>query len=90
MKTKVMYEGIDSWNRPVFRELREKTGDTKPKNRYGSLDILFPYGESEEEVLKKVEAGHLCYFGNHFDCEPHGYDCNVEIVKEADVPRELM
>ena len=90
MKTKVMYENIDSWNRPVFRELREKAGDTKPKRRFGCLGILFSYDESESEVLHQVDAKDLVYFGREFGCEPSGAPCDVEIVKEADVPRELM
>ena len=74
---KVEYLNIDSWNRPVFREIKKGRGK---KAHYGCLGKLFPYGESEKEVLKQVTAEDLCYFGNHFDCEPHGYDCEVEIV----------
>ena len=38
----------------------------------GSLNILFPYEESEEEVLKKVNSSDLEYFGRSFNCEPMG------------------
>ena len=61
----VTYEGIDRMNRPVFKNV-------KSKSRYGSLNILFPYCESEDEVLKKVYARDLVFFGNKFDCEPMG------------------
>ncbi len=90
MKIKVMYENIDSWNRPVFRELRKKAGDKKPRRRFGTMFALFPYGEPEAEVLKQIKSEHLVFFGSEFDCEPMGTSCDVEIVKEADVPLELV
>ena len=70
----VQYENIDSWNRPIFREV----GGSR---RYGCGHILFPYQESESEVLKKVESKDLDYFGRHFDCEPEGTSCTVTIVE---------
>jgi len=88
-ETKVMFEGIDSWNRPVFRALRDGKGDTRTKSRYGATGKLFPYGESEKVVLEQVTEEDLCYFGSKFDCEPEGYDCTVKIVKETEVPKEL-
>jgi len=90
VKTKVMYEGIDVWNRAVFRELREHKGSVKPRNRYGSLNDLFPYEEPEAEVLKKVKAEDLVFLGTSFGCEPEGTSCDVAIIKEADVPKDLM
>lgn len=71
----IKYEGIDDWNRPVFR-------DIKSKERFGSVDILFPYWESEKSVLEKVSEKHLCYFGNYFNCEPLGSKPgNITIIK---------
>jgi hypothetical protein len=61
----VDFEGIDDFNRPVFKEI-------KSKNRYGSVDILFPYWESKESVLKKISEKDLCFFGTTFGCEPMG------------------
>ncbi len=61
----IKFETIDRWNRPVFRNI-------KSKSRYGSLDKLFPFDESEDEVLKHVKAEDLCFFGNSYDCEPNG------------------
>ena len=61
---KVIFINIDSMNRPVFKDAK--------KNYYGCLDTLFSYGTSEAEVLEKVSASDLVYFGSSFDCEPMG------------------
>ncbi len=73
---KVKFEGIDSFNRPIFK-------DVTSSNRFGSVDILFDYGATKEEVLKKVIEKDLLYFGNSFDCEPMGDPCinEMKIVK---------
>ena len=63
-KVKVKFVNIDSWNRPIFKATQG--------NYYGSTSILVPYGESEKEVLKRVLAEDLTYFGRRFDCEPMG------------------
>lgn len=73
---RVKYWGIDGWNRPVFKSL------DKQRHFYGNTSKLFSYGASEEEVLAKVTADELCYFGSRFDCEPYGTPVeNLEIVK---------
>lgn len=74
----VTYENIDDWNRPIFRSIKSNI-------RFGSLNILFPYQESEEVVLNQVESRHLEYFGRSFNCEPMGGIEPVEIItnKEA-------
>lgn len=75
IKREIKFEGIDDWNRPVFRAVNSNY-------RFGSVEILFPYGESEESVLKKVSEKHLCYFGNSFNCEPMGTGVeNLKIIK---------
>lgn len=61
----VKYVRIDSWNRPVFKEINGE-------NYYGSLDILFSYNGSKDNVMQKVGAEDLTYFGKQFDCEPMG------------------
>lgn len=72
-KTKVKFEGIDSWNRPIFK-------DIESKKRFGSVDVLCT---SKEEVLAKVTEDDLCYFGNSFDCEPMGDPVNnLQIIRE--------
>ena len=73
---KIHFIGIDDWNRPVFT-------DEKKVNYYGSTDILFEYGNTEETVLKKIRVEHLTYFGRKFNCEPMGYD----IVNEIEIVR---
>ena len=62
---KLIFVGIDSWNRPVW-----KAPDIKAF--YGSVNELFDYGDTEETVLKKVDTYSLCYFGDSFGCEPMG------------------
>ena len=80
--TKVTFESIDSWNRPVFK-------DIDSKNRYGSVDILFDYDATEKEVLEKITPFDLCYFGTHFDCEPCGNPVSdIVIVKNSEVCKE--
>jgi hypothetical protein len=64
-QVKLIYKGIDSFNRPIW-----KAPDIKAY--FGSVTELFSYGATEEEVLKKVTTFDLCYFGDHFDCEPMG------------------
>jgi len=71
---KVKFYGIDGFNRPVFKS-------TTSNKYYGSLAILFRGWESEKEVLSKVTANDLCYFGNSFDCEPDGTPAQVEIER---------
>ena len=73
-KITVMFEGIDHWNRPVFKS-------TKTKSRYGSVDFLFNYNTSEKEVLEIISEKDLLYFGNNFGCEPMGNPCkNLKIL----------
>lgn len=73
-KVKVKFEGIDSWNRPVFRNV-------DGVSRYGCVDILFHYDVTEEAVLQLINEKDLLWFGNSFDCEPMGNSCNVEIIR---------
>ena len=68
MILEVKFEGIDDWNRPVF-----KSNNPKYKSlRFGSVVTLFPYDSKEEDVISKVKASELEYFGDRFGCEPHG------------------
>ena len=59
----IKFEGIDFWNRPIFKSL-------ETKSRYGSVEILCDYNETEKKVLEKVNEDDLLYFGNSFGCEP--------------------
>jgi len=75
MTVKVKFEGIDSWNRPVFKSLLSKS-------RYGSVDILFDYNTTELKVLEKINEDNLLFFGDSFGCEPMGDTVtNLEIVR---------
>lgn len=63
----IIFIGIDSWNRPVF-----KTVDKQ--EIYGSTTTLFSYGDTPKRIIDyfKDNLGELEYFGTHFNCEPHG------------------
>lgn len=74
---KVKFYGIDRFNRPVFKSL-----DNGKSKFYGDVHNLFGYEATESEVLAKVTADDLCYFGSRFDCEPYGTPVNnLTIVK---------
>ena len=66
-KVKLIFVGVDSWNRPVWKAPDQKA-------YYGSVNELFDYDDTEETILKKVSTYDLCYFGEHFGCEPIGTD----------------
>jgi len=70
----VRFEGIDDFNRPIFKSIQFR-------NRFGSVNKLFDYGATEEEVLKTITEADLCYFGTSFNCEPMGdYVDNIKII----------
>lgn len=71
----IKFEGIDSWNRPVFKEEQSNC-------RYGCLDKLFPYDATTQQIKEIVTEWDLVYFGNSFDCEPMGdpIPSNLKIV----------
>jgi len=78
MKEQVKFVGIDRFNRPVFKSI------DKPKHFYGDAGHLFSYGATEAEVLVRVTANDLCYFGSSFDCEPYGTLAdNLQIITTA-------
>ena len=58
----VRFEGVDSWNRPVFK--------SESGRRYGSVNKLFNHNELDR--IKELEGSDLEYFGSEFDCEPNG------------------
>jgi hypothetical protein len=74
---KVEFEGIDTFNRPIFKEAGVKKRGAR---RFGSLRKLFDYGTTKEEVLKEVRSDDLLFFGSSFGCEPAGCPCEVEII----------
>lgn len=67
---KLIFVGIDSWNRPVWRD-----PDKSQRAYFGDVNNLFGYEATEEEVRAKIKDVYgLCYFGDHFGCEPMGTD----------------
>jgi hypothetical protein len=76
---KVKFEGIDSWSRPIFK-------DVDSSMRFGSVDKLFGGDIKKEEILQLITESDLTYFGNRFDCEPMGDPVdNIEIVEEGKI-----
>lgn len=75
MTTQIKFVGIDSWNRPIFKDINNKA-------YFGSTDVLLDYNATEKEVLNVISEKDLTYFGNSFDCEPMGADAGeIEIIK---------
>jgi len=66
------FEGIDDWNRPIFKD--------SIGNRFGDVDNLFDWGSTVEDVLSKISEKHICYFGDHFGCEPYGTLINPDKI----------
>jgi hypothetical protein len=75
---RVVFHGIDRFNRPVFKSLDH------PNQFFGSVEVLFAGDASEADVLAKIDANHLTFFGRSFDCEPMGTPASVLIVSAAE------
>lgn len=79
-KVEVKFVGIDSWNRPVFKQVDDK-------KYFGSTCNLYGYGEEEkciEFYSNNENLNSLVYFGSSFDCEPMG-----TLLDQMKVPLEL-
>jgi hypothetical protein len=62
----IKFRGVDRWDRPVFKQV--------DKNIYfGSVNTLMP-NKTKEEIITYFEDNlqELEFFGDSFDCEPHG------------------
>jgi len=61
------FRGIDDWNRGVYK-------DVDGPLHFGSVNHLFGWGETKEEVDKyfRENMKELEYYGNKFPCESHG------------------
>jgi len=91
----VSFKGIDDWNRPVYKLVRGNV-------YFGSTNILFPDkniapNNTEEEINEyfKNNIEQIEYFGNSFNCEPHGgmpskYQLSIISNKEVKERRELL
>jgi hypothetical protein len=64
-QVKLIWCGVDNWNRPVWRAPDQKAF-------FGDVNNLFDYDATEQQVREKVDLYDLCYFGTHFGCEPMG------------------
>lgn len=76
-KRQLKFEGIDDWNRPVFKDHNN--------NRFGDTENLFKWDSTFEMVTSKISEKHICYFGSTFNCEPTGTLINpnkIKLVKE--------
>lgn len=76
-KRELKFEGIDDWNRPIFKD--------QNNNRFGNTDILFPWEATYEDVREKISENNIEYFGTKFGCEPEGGKINpnkIILVKE--------
>lgn len=74
----VKFHGIDNWNRPIFK-------DIKSRRYYGSTEKLFSYDATAKQIIAKVSASDLTYFGSYFNCEPMGTKLGgVIVIKEVD------
>ena len=76
----VTFEGIDNFNRPVFKSINKNSKNNT--RRYGLTCLLFNNNTAKEKVMKsfpdKIDT--LTYFGNSFNCEPTGGEYKVKII----------
>ena len=72
-KRQLKYEGIDDWNRPVFKDHNN--------NRFGNTDLLFDWKATFEDVDLIISEKHIVYFGDTFGCEPMGTLINPDKIK---------
>lgn len=70
----IKFVGIDSWNRPVFKDVCG--------NHYGSTNTLYSHHENifdDEAKLQRV-LKELVFFGSRFNCEPMGTPFKNEFI----------
>ncbi len=72
---KIRFVRLDDYGRPVFKGTH---------SYYGSVNKVFAYNASREEIKESVTEKDLVYFGESFNCEPDGNSCNVKIDWEVD------
>ena len=66
----IKFRGIDDWNRPVFKDITRSI-------YFGDVNKLWVYDELGEDnslvnAYYKEHTEALEYFGDSFNCEPHG------------------
>lgn len=62
----LIFKGIDDWGRPCFK-------DKDRQMYYGDVNKLW-YGKKPDEIIEYYSkySNRLEYFGDSFNCEPHG------------------
>lgn len=74
----IKFRGIDDFNRPVFK-------DVNSSSHFGSVHTLYNDMYNKEEINKyfKESISELEYFGERFNCEPHGgINSNIKLIIE--------
>ena len=63
----IKFKGIDNYNRPVYKDINSNM-------YFGSTKITFAHYTKENIINNyfKDNLDELEYFGNSFNCEPHG------------------
>ena len=90
---KIVFFGIDEWNRPIFREVYEQDGKYWYKQRFfGDTDHLY---REAIDAIKDYKKGtdNLCYFGQFFGCEPCGDKpeaLGVKLIFDADLSHKIL
>jgi len=84
---KIIFCGVDDFNRATFVNIEKKN------KFYCDTDNLFPYGATEDEVLKfyeenKNQTNCIVYKGNTFNSEPSGEDVDIELCKIEDMKQK--
>ena len=86
MKTLIYFVGIDEWNRPVFKCIASKLYFCDTEN-------LFKFDITEKEIVeryKQIGTGTICYKGKHFNSEPEGDGCDVEVVTKEHADKAII
>lgn len=73
MKRELKFVSIDDWNRAVFKD--------QVGNYFGNVDVLFNWGSSFEDVIKKLDETRIQYFGRTFDGDPMGTAIKADKIK---------
>jgi len=85
MILEIKFRGIDDWNRPVYKVV----GNKYKSLCFGSTNTLFKYEDSSKTINEyfKDHMDELEYFGDRFNCEPHGgmpfKGLELKIVEES-------
>lgn len=61
------FRGIDDWNRPVFKDMDSSL-------HFGDVNKLWGWEDDKKDIQEyyKNHPFSLEYFGDKFNCEPHG------------------